>query len=740
MTFPYEPSDISSFNGNAGTRLDYADLFSNCTARAADYSYTDPTCISSINWIDSPSCSSQEDLLASLERFDILHCYPYLDYPSGLQAVNPAWSTCVDTNYGGHFASVFDPPHALTPAPALGPVPTKLSSLPGAAPPSYATDPTPVKTASPKVAGPADGAPNHLPTDKSPLVGVEPPIGSDTPSAEDPPVGNDPSVDKYPFMGSASPLGNAQTDSSRGDSVRTGDPVGDNPRPSLANDPNDPVTSESRPLVPLLTPTKKDGPDPSVDSNAPQPSWAQGGDVSPQNEASVQEGPVLNFAGSIYTANQASQFLVAGETLIPGGIVTISGMPISVDPGTSIAVIGGSTQLLKGAAATPKPVLTFAGSVYTAGDSNNFIIAGKTLAKGGVIVVDGTRLSIDPSGINVVVGSSTQALSSPFITAGSGQRQVLTFHGSTYTDDGSSNFVVDGQTLAQGSAITADGTQLSYDQSRVIVGGTSTQILVTTRVDGPEQEPVLSFDGSTYSADSSSDFIIDGHTLSKGGIITVDGTRLSYDPQGSEVVIGTSTQSLATPGANTPQEEPLLTFDGSTFTADAYSDFVIDGQTLSKGAIITVDGTRLSYNQQGSAIVIGTSTQTLSFATITPAPTPTPIITFDGSTYYADDASSSEFVIDGQTLTKGGVVTVHGTPISYAVGGTDVVVGTSTEGVGLGGLIMDGFGGGGGLNSNGPVQFTGKAARDMRRTWGCWVLLWGSAGLCLVMGMGFAMS
>lgn len=403
-------------------QLDYADLFSNCTARAADYSYPQPACASSINWIDSPSCSSQVYSLASLVDFDQLHCYPYLNYPSGLQAVNPAWSTCVDTRFGGHFASIFDPPRPLTPAPALGPVPTKISSLPGAAPAPYATDPTPVKTAAPKVAGSVDGAPNHLPTDKSPPVGDDPPVGIDTPSAEDPPVGTDPSVDRYPFMSSASPLENVQTDSSKGDSVRTGDPVGNSPRPSLAKDPNDLVTPESRPFVPLLTPTKKDGPDPSVDSKAPQPvapatfalkadnppadplkpfsigldplhdnpytsvdpnasgqpSWAQGGDVSPQDQASVQDAPVLNFAGSIYTANQASQFLVASETLTPGGVVTVSGMPISMDPGASIAVIGGSTQLLKGTAATPKPVLTFAGSVYTVGDSNDFIIADKT--------------------------------------------------------------------------------------------------------------------------------------------------------------------------------------------------------------------------------------------------------------------------------------------------------------------------------------------------------------------------
>ena len=522
--------------------------------------------------------------------------------------------------------------------------------------------------------------------------------------------------------------------------VRTGDPVANSPRPSLGKDPNDPVAPADSALKADEPPADPSNPsstglDPlhdsqyisSVDPNSSgQPYWAQGDDVLPQNQASVQEAPVLSFAGSIYTLNQASQFLVAGETLTPGGVVTVSGMPISMDSDASIAVIGGSTQLLKDAAVTPKPVLTFAGSVYTAGFSNEFFIAGKTLTKGGVIVIDGTRLSLNPSGTTVVIGSSTQAPSVPIITAEPGQRKILTFHGSTYTADGSSNFIVDGQTLAQGSAITADGTQVSYDQAgfRIIVGNTGTQILAATRVNDPEQETVLTFDGSTYTADSSTNFVIDGHTLSKGGVTTVDGTRLSYDPEGSEVVIGTSTQSLATPGASTPQEDALLTFDGSTFTADSSSDFVIDGQTLSKGAIITVDSTRLSYNQQGSAIVIGTSTQALSFATITPAPTPTPVITFDGSTYYANDASSSEFVIDGQTLTKGGVVTVDGTLISYAVDGTDVVVGTSTEEVRLGDLIMSGFGGGGGeSNSNEPVLFTGKAARGTRSTKDSWVVL-----------------
>lgn len=73
---------------------------------------------------------------------------------------------------------------------------------------------------------------------------------------------------------------------------------------------------------------------------------------------------------------------------------------------------------------------------------------------------------------------------------------------------------------------------------------------------------------------------------------------------------------------------------------------------------------------------------------------------------------SSNFVIDGQTLIKGGVITLQSTRISYAADGRDVVVATGTEAVGLGGYIMSGFGGG-------PVQlFTGSAARTFSVPWG----------------------
>ena len=83
--------------------------------------------------------------------------------------------------------------------------------------------------------------------------------------------------------------------------------------------------------------------------------------------------------------------------------------------------------------------------------------------------------------------------------------------------------------------------------------------------------------------------------------------------------------------------------------------------------------------------------------------------------------SASDFVIDGQTLAPGAAITVSGTEISLSPKGTDVVLGTSTESVGLGGMIISGFGVGAGLTvttgsgsanaSAIPVGFTGDASR-----------------------------
>ena len=516
----------------------------------------------------------------------------------------------------------------------------------------------------------------------------------------------------------------------------------------------------------------KNSPDLLGDQAITRPSFtASQGAYNPVNLV-----PVLTIHGSTYQADQDSRFTIDDQTITPGGAITAYGTPIAIDTGASIAVIGSSTQSLSNTVVTPKPLLTFAGTTYTADDTTNFVIAGETLTRGGILRVDGTRLSLDQAGTGVVIGTSTSLLISPDVntaaaapaltfggstyTAGpssdfvlNGQtltkggiitldgtqvayneagtnvvigtstyplafpgttavtKPVLTFDGSTYTVDSLSNFPLDDQTLAKGGSITVHGTQLSYDEAGIaVVIGSSTQLLSPATI-AAAAEPILTFDGSTYVADSSSNFDIDGQTLTRGSSITVHGTQLSYDEAGTAVVIGSSTEilSLAT---ITAAPEPILTFDGSTYVADSSSNFLIDGQILSKGDMITVDGTKLYYDQAGTDVVIGSSTQMLSTTSIAAAEEPA--ITFDGSTYYAN--SASDFIIDGQTLTRGGVITVQGTPISYAAGGTDVVVGTSTEAVGLKGGVITGFG----VSSSTPsiaVQFTGEAQRQYSASW-----------------------
>ena len=111
-------------------------------------------------------------------------------------------------------------------------------------------------------------------------------------------------------------------------------------------------------------------------------------------------------------------------------------------------------------------------------------------------------------------------------------------------------------------------------------------------------------------------------------------------------------------------------------------------------------------------------------------------MTFAGSAITADSASA--FEIAGQTLTKGGVVTISGTPVSYAGNGGDVVVGSSTEG--LGGVIMSGFGGemGGArqtesANANGTVfQGNAQGQRNSNLSSALGALIAGLVGLVML--------
>ena len=162
-----------------------------------------------------------------------------------------------------------------------------------------------------------------------------------------------------------------------------------------------------------------------------------------------------------------------------------------------------------------------------------------------------------------------------------------------------------------------------------------------------------------------------------------------------------------------------MTFGGKTYSATGSTpEFIIAGQTLTPEGAITVSGTPIRIPSGASVVIVGSSTQLLATIIATSSANVATVgeITFGDQTYTADTAS--QFKIEGQTLTPGGVITVDGTQISYAPEATDVVVGSSTEPVNLGTIIMGGFGQ---PSQTGSEPFTGASNSKIQPRVGYWI-------------------
>ena len=563
---------------------------------------------------------------------------------------------------------IYDPPRALHGASALGPGATPPPTDPQITPQPDLGQPQPANTGSPKLPLPttppgSNGGPstqpNNDPTDPKAPGGV----GSPGSSNKDPPLDptTTPSKDNDPTE----------------DPTRAPDPAPVAPNATPANGGSAPEpqvvpqttvnlygAQQSPGLAGPIYGGLGGSPPAPVPQGPPQEGSGQGGSGQGANPG-FSTHVITPLAGVALTITNPSAVAAAGSTLTPGGpAVTSDGTYFSLAPSGNLIA---GTVSNGGALAEAPALLTFAGSTYTANAASQFIVAGQTLAPGAAISVSGTPISLASGGAVAVVGTSTQSLkSAPAITPAPA---VLSFDGTSYTADASSHFIIDGQTLAPGAAITVSGIPISLpSEGAVAVIGSSTQSLKSAPAITPAPV-VLSFDGSSYTADASSDFIINGQTLTPGGAITVSGTPISFPSGGAIAIIGSSTQSLANAAIVTPA--PLLTFDGSTYTADASSDFIISGQTLTPGGVITISGTSISYDKTGNAVVIGTSTESLATAMITPAD----ILTVDGQVFTANPTA---FSIDGTTISAGGPgVTISGTPVSLESGGV-LVVGTSS--------------------------------------------------------------
>jgi hypothetical protein len=272
-----------------------------------------------------------------------------------------------------------------------------------------------------------------------------------------------------------------------------------------------------------------------------------------------------------------------------------------------------------------------------------------------------------------------------------------------------------------GPAITINDLSYSVAHPTALISGNN---VIPLYPGIPSVPDVLTIAGKTYTPDLTSGYFNGSQTLIPGAAaITIDEIRYSLAPTGTALISVSSTIPIASASSSLPA---ALSIAGGLYSKNSASGCITGSQTLTpNGPSVTINSIPYfpSTGPSGAALIVGTSTSILSPSV--PTDGAGRVITIGEATFTAN--SASDFVIDGQTLAQGAAITVSGTEISLSPKGTDVVLGTSTESVGLGGMIISGFGVGAGstvttdsgsVNASAiPVGFTGDASR-LGLTWG----------------------
>ncbi|TKA71858.1 hypothetical protein B0A55_09830 [Friedmanniomyces simplex] len=383
---------------------------------------------------------------------------------------------------------------------------------------------------------------------------------------------------------------------------------------------------------------------------------------------------VITVAGSTATANPVPAFVVDGQTVLPGGApITVGSDTIAIPASPTAIIVDGSTLPIAGSIAS-STVFDVNGIPITANPELAFPIAGQTLQAGGApITVDGTTLSLVPGGTAVVIDGITSIISQQ--TPGAAANiPLLTVGSQTFTANAATQFsLAPGATLTPGGVVTVSGTTISLatGATAVIINGQTRDLAAPAITPAPQ----VTVGGTVYQANAGSTYDIGGQILTPGGVITVSGTTISLAPGASAIVVNGVTTSLAGAGARTAPNSklatitapPVLTVDGQAFAANGGSSYVISGKTLTPGGAITISGANgvetLSLNAAANELfsVVSGTTMTSMVGAMGAMPTGAPILTVDGHTYTAvayDTGAGPTYVIDGQTLSRGGVITI----------------------------------------------------------------------------------
>lgn len=184
------------------------------------------------------------------------------------------------------------------------------------------------------------------------------------------------------------------------------------------------------------------------------------------------------------------------------------------------------------------------------------------------------------------------------------------------------NFVIGGSlTVTLGQTVTVDSIPIAVQTAsggpHVIVG--TTIISLVPAEAKPDKDPRVTYmptriptaftiGADIFVPDSQSQYIFGGQTLSPGGpAITVSGTTISLAPSATVLVVNGATSTLSPQYGNIwTKAATALTFKDHVYTANRAGHITISPGIVLKpgGEAITIDGTALSLDNSGTAVVV----------------------------------------------------------------------------------------------------------------------------------------
>lgn len=362
--------------------------------------------------------------------------------------------------------------------------------------------------------------------------------------------------------------------------------------------------------------------------------------------------PGFEISKSLVGVNTNPIYHVGSQTLVPGGpAVTINNVPYALAPSGNAIAAGTKTVPIQPPPAGTLPDIQIEGKTYQANKNSQYIVGDQTLRPNGPpAVIDHVTYSIAPSASAIVSSGHTVTLAP--------SRQdpaAVIIDNQSFSQDTRPRITIHGQEIvAGGPSITIDHTPYALASAGdTLIAGTSAIPLETHAVpqrggnptspnnnshndnagsndmaliiknpgsgaastipiphpSSPDQyaenaeNAVLTIAGKTYTADSSSRFIIGSQTLTPGSpAITVAGT--SYSLRSTPQSIPPKQQQTSSPSTQTtPTPYAIFTLKNSTYTCTRNQNCTIASQTLTPNGTITVGDQTVVYGTNGIDVV-----------------------------------------------------------------------------------------------------------------------------------------